>query len=58
MTPLEIETLFKETIELPEFKAKSGATKQQLYNYRNRTSKISLMLEILLKVDAIKVIKK
>ena len=58
MTPTEIKQLFLETIEKPDFKEKSGATKHQLYNYRHRTTKVSLMLEILLKVNAIKIIKK
>lgn len=57
MTEEEIIALFREEIEKPTFKEKSGATKQQLYNYRHRMNKVSLMLEILHKIGAIKIVK-
>ena len=57
MTPTEIKQLFLETIEKPDFKEKSGATKHQLYNYRHRTTKVSLMLEILLIYQHLEVLR-
>ncbi|MGJ8760399.1 MAG: hypothetical protein ACSHXA_07615 [Polaribacter sp.] len=58
MTEESIITLFKKEIEKPDFCKKTGATRQQLYNYRNRTTKIGLMIEILYKVDAIRITEK
>lgn len=57
MTEEEIIALFRKEIEKPTFKEKYGATKQQLYNYRHRMNKVSLMLEILHKIGAIKIVK-
>jgi hypothetical protein len=54
----DIIALFKLEIEKKDFKEKSGVNKQQHYNYRNRITKIGLMLEILLKVGAIDITKK
>jgi hypothetical protein len=58
MTEEDIIALFKTEIEKKDFKEKSGANKQQHYNYRNRTTKIGLMIEILFKVGAIDITKK
>ncbi|WP_341221035.1 hypothetical protein [Polaribacter atrinae] len=55
MTEESIITLFKKEIEKPDFSKKAGINRQQLYNYRNRTTKIGLMIEILYKIDAIKI---
>ncbi|MDN3665634.1 hypothetical protein ACFFU1_16775 [Algibacter miyuki] len=57
MTETEIIELFKIEIEKPDFKAKAGVNKQQHYNYRNRTTKVGLMIEILFKVGAITITK-
>lgn len=51
----EIIALFKEVIEQPDFKELAHVNKQQLYNYRHRIVKLSLMIEILFKVGAIKI---
>lgn len=58
MSTEEIIELFKIEIEKPDFTKKSGANRQQLYNYRNRTNKVGLMIEILHKVGAIEIKKK
>jgi len=57
MNEEEIKDLFIAEIEKPTFREKTGATRQQLYNYRHRTNKVSLMVEILHKIGAVKIVK-
>ena len=57
MTEEEIIELFKIEIEKPGFKVRAGINKQQHYNYRHRVKKLSLMIDILYRVGAIKITK-
>lgn len=58
MTPEEIKALFADVIEKPNFKKLANIDKQKLYNYRKRPPKLGSILEVLLQVEAIKVVKK
>tara|TARA_R110002126_G_scaffold39767_2_gene117624 strand:- start:41060 stop:41359 length:300 start_codon:yes stop_codon:yes gene_type:complete len=57
MTTEEIEKLFLEEVNKEEFRKRKDFTKQHKYNYRNRTTKVGLMIEVLHKIGAINITK-
>jgi len=60
MTKEEIILLFKEEVLKPDFRAKTGVSRQALYNYKRREipNKLGVIVELLMSCDAIEVIKK
>lgn len=58
MTPLQIEELFKETVNKRDFTKRTGFDKNKVYNYRHRAlPSVGTQLEILLSLDLISIKK-
>jgi hypothetical protein len=58
MTQEEIVELFTEEVQKKDFGKRAGILKNKVWNYRNRPPKLGYMLEILIKLDLVKITKK
>lgn len=58
MTIEKIDELFASVIASKDFKSRSGFTKHQVYNYRNRPQSLGTKLELLYKLEDILVTEK